>query len=220
MSLSLILPMLVGYLLGAIPTGLLLTRMAGRGDIRNVGSGNIGATNVLRTGSKALAAMTLAGDLLKGTLAVIIAPDLALLTAAWLGGGQVQVANPIALQDTIRTAMLAGAYGAFLGHLYPVWIGFVGGKGVATFIGILLGLYWPGALIFCAAWLLTAFIFRVSSLAALVASAGLPIALIALGRPELAIPLIPLVFLLFWKHRANIGRLMSGEEPKIGTRSK
>ena len=153
----------LGYLLGSIPFGLLLTRMAGGPDVRTIGSGNIGATNVLRTGNKGLAALTLACDMLKGTAAVLIA-------------------GYVAGQD----AALAAAAGAFLGHLFPVWLGFKGGKGVATYIGLLLGLYWPGALIFCAIWLAVAFTTRYSSLAALIASALTPPILWALHIPRAA----------------------------------
>ncbi len=141
----------LGYLLGSVPFGLIITLVAGGPDVRTVGSGNIGATNVLRTGRKDLAALTLAGDMLKGTAAVLI--------AAYVAG---------------EHAALAAALGAFLGHLFPVWLRFKGGKGVATYIGLLLGLYWPAALIFCALWLAVAFLFRYSSLAALIASALTP----------------------------------------------
>src|SRR6187431_2355206 len=143
----LIVAFLFGYLLGSIPFGMVLTKLAGTQDLRSIGSGNIGATNVLRTGHKGLAAATLIGDMLKGTIAVVI--------AGYYGGA--------------NAAMLA-ALGAFLGHLFPVWLGFNGGKGVATFIGVLLGLYWPAAVVFGAAWLLVALFTRYSSLSALVAS--------------------------------------------------
>ncbi|SCZ07915.1 glycerol-3-phosphate 1-O-acyltransferase PlsY [Microvirga guangxiensis] len=181
-----------GYLLGSIPFGVIFTRMAGLGDIRQVGSGNIGATNVLRTGRKGLAAATLIGDALKGTAAVLIA-------ARW--GDQF--------------ATLA-ALGAFLGHLYPVWLRFKGGKGVATFIGVLIGLNWMVALIFAAIWLGVAFASRYSSLSALVASATTPIAFWLLGQPAMAAMTIMLVALLWWKHSANISRLLDGTEGKIG----
>ncbi|HZW45998.1 MAG TPA: glycerol-3-phosphate 1-O-acyltransferase PlsY, partial [Microvirga sp.] len=171
-----------GYLLGSIPFGVIFTRMAGLGDIRKVGSGNIGATNVLRTGRKGLAAATLLGDALKGTAAVLIA-------ARW--GDQF--------------ATLA-ALGAFLGHLYPVWLKFKGGKGVATFIGILIGLNWIAALIFVAIWLGVAFASRYSSLSALIASAATPVALWLLGAPAMAAMTVILVALLWWKHSPNISR--------------
>ena len=181
-----------GYLLGSIPFGVIFTRMAGLGDIRKVGSGNIGATNVLRTGRKGLAAATLLGDALKGTAAVLIA-------ARW--GDQY--------------ATLA-ALGAFLGHLSPVWLKFKGGKGVATFIGILIGLNWIAALIFVAIWLGVAFASRYSSLSALVASAATPVALWLLGAPAMAAMTVILVALLWWKHSPNISRLLAGTEGKIG----
>jgi acyl phosphate:glycerol-3-phosphate acyltransferase len=181
-----------GYLLGSIPFGVIFTRIAGLGDIRNVGSGNIGATNVLRTGRKGLAAATLLGDALKGTAAVLIA-------ARW--GDQF--------------AILAGL-GAFLGHLFPVWLKFKGGKGVATFIGVLIGLQWIAALIFAAIWLGSAFTTRYSSLSALIASAATPVALWLLGEPEMAAMAVILVALLWWKHSANISRLLAGTEGKIG----
>jgi glycerol-3-phosphate acyltransferase PlsY len=183
----------LGYLLGSIPFGVLLTRLAGRGDIRQIGSGNIGATNVLRTGSKALAAATLAGDLLKGTAAAVIA-DL------WLG----------------RDYALVAGLGAFIGHLFPVWLRFRGGKGVATFAGILLGLFSPAALIFGAIWITIAIATRYSSLAALVASLATPFILYWFGlRPEAA--LFGLLALILWiTHRDNIRRLLSGTEGRIG----
>ncbi|KLK94800.1 glycerol-3-phosphate acyltransferase [Microvirga vignae] len=181
-----------GYLLGSIPFGVIFTRMAGLGDIRNVGSGNIGATNVLRTGRKGLAAATLLGDALKGTAAVLIA-------ARW--GDQF--------------AILA-ALGAFLGHLFPIWLKFKGGKGVATFIGVLIGLKWIAALIFAAIWLGSAFATRYSSLSALIASAATPVVLWLLGEPEMAAMVVILVALLWWKHSANISRLLAGTEGKIG----
>lgn len=185
----------LGYLLGSIPFGLLLTRAAGLGDVRNIGSGNIGATNVLRTGNKGLAAATLLLDGLKGTAAVLLADY-------WFG----QV-----------PAMLAGL-GAFLGHLYPVWLKFRGGKGVATYIGVLLGLSWQAALIFIAIWAQVAIVSRYSSLSALVASAVVPVAIALMGHLELAILAALMSLLIFWKHRANIKRLWSGEEPKIGAK--
>ncbi len=185
-----------GYLLGSIPFGLLLTRAAGGPDVRTIGSGNIGATNVLRTGRKGLAAATLLCDVLKGTAAVLIAAHYAGHEAALLAG-----------------------LGAFLGHLFPVWLKFKGGKGVATYIGVLLGLYWPGALIFCAIWLAVAAASRYSSLAALIASALTPIALWALGLPSVALLLLLLTLLLWLKHRGNISRLLEGTEGKIGAKS-
>jgi glycerol-3-phosphate acyltransferase PlsY len=184
--------LVVGYLLGSIPFGVIFTRMAGLGDIRNVGSGNIGATNVLRTGRKGLAAATLVGDALKGTAAVLLArywnPDL----------------------------MTIAALGAFIGHLFPVWLGFKGGKGVATFIGILIGLKPLAALAFVVIWLLVAFASRYSSLSALIASAATPVVLWLLDEPRMAGIAILLVSLLWWKHSENIKRLLAGTEGKIG----
>ena len=181
-----------GYLLGSIPFGLIFTRMAGLGDVRKIGSGNIGATNVLRTGRKGIAAATLLGDMLKGTAAVAIA-------ALW---------GP-------QFAIVAGL-GAFFGHLFPVWLGFKGGKGVATFIGVLLGLKPLAALIFALIWLGVAFSSRYSSLSALIASAATPIILWLLGEPGMAGLAIILAALLWWKHSQNISRLLAGTEGKIG----
>jgi glycerol-3-phosphate acyltransferase PlsY len=193
-SLHDLLALLIGYLLGSIPFGLLLTRLAGHGDVRHIGSGNIGATNVLRTGNKPLAALTLVLDVLKGTAAVLI--------AARFGPG----------------AAILGGLGAFLGHLFPVWLGFRGGKGVATYIGVLLGLYWPGAIAFCATWLLVAAVTRYSSLSALAASAVIPLLLFAIGKTEMALLFLVFTLLLFWRHADNIGRLRRGEEGRIGAR--
>jgi glycerol-3-phosphate acyltransferase PlsY len=183
----------VGYLLGSIPFGLLLTRAAGAPDIRAIGSGNIGATNVLRTGRKGLAATTLLCDAFKGTAAV-------LLTAHFVGAD----------------AALVAGLGAFLGHLFPVWLKFKGGKGVAVYIGLLIGLAWPGALIFIGIWLAVAAISRYSSLAALIASAVTPLALWFLDQPSAAALFLLLSALLWIMHRANIGRLLNGTEGKIG----
>jgi glycerol-3-phosphate acyltransferase PlsY len=182
-----------GYLCGSIPFGVVLTRFAGAPDVRSIGSGNIGATNVLRTGRKALAAATLLGDTLKGTLAVLIA-------GYFLG----------------RDAALCAALGAFLGHLFPVWLGFKGGKGVATYIGVLLGLAWPAALFFGAVWLAVAALSRYSSLAALLASLLAPFFLWWWGLRLEAELFVPLTILLWIMHRANIARLASGSESKIG----
>ena len=195
-ELALPLAFVIGYLLGSIPFGLVLTKLAGTPDLRSIGSGNIGATNVLRTGRKGLAAATLVLDALKGTAAVII--------AGRIGGAD--------------AAMLAGL-GAFLGHLFPVWLKFRGGKGVAVYIGILLGLFWPGAVLFCAIWLATAFLTRYSSLSALVASVVAPLFLLLLGHSALAALFAVLTLLLFYMHRANIQRLQAGTEGKIGQRS-
>ena len=185
-----------GYLLGSIPFGLLLTRAAGGPDIRAIGSGNIGATNVLRTGNKALAAATLICDMLKGTVAALVAgrygPD----------------------------AALAAALGAFLGHLFPVWLSFKGGKGVATYIGLLIGLDWQAALLFCVFWAAVAVATRYSSLAALVASALTPLCIWYLGRSSIAALFLLLTVLLWIMHRANIGRLLNGSEGKIGGKAR
>jgi glycerol-3-phosphate acyltransferase PlsY len=190
------LALLVGYLFGSIPFGLVLTKLAGTPDLRSIGSGNIGATNVLRTGRKGLAAATLILDALKGTAAVII--------AGYLGGPD--------------AAMLAGL-GAFLGHLFPIWLKFRGGKGVAVYIGILLGLIWPAAILFCLIWLGMAFAFRYSSLAALTASLVTPIVLWLFGHAALAALFAVLTLLLFYMHRENIKRLQGGTEGKIGQKA-
>lgn len=181
-----------GYLIGSIPFGLLLTRFAGHGDVRSIGSGNIGATNVLRTGNKPLAALTLAADLLKGTAAVLLG-----------------------LHYGPDTGIIAGL-GAFLGHLYPIWLGFRGGKGVATYIGVLLGLFWKGALAFCVIWLAVAGLSRISSLAALVASAATPFILAWFDQWQAAELFALMTLLVFIRHRANLMRLVRGEESKIG----
>jgi glycerol-3-phosphate acyltransferase PlsY len=188
--------LILGYLLGSIPFGLVLTKLAGTEDLRSIGSGNIGATNVLRTGRKGLAAATLLGDALKGTLAVII--------AGYFGGPD--------------AAMLA-ALGAFLGHLFPVWLKFRGGKGVAVYIGILIGLFWPAAIVFCVIWLTTAIVTRYSSVSALVASVVTPIFLWWFGHLALASLFAVLTLLLFYMHRENIRRLQAGTEGKIGAKT-
>ena len=185
--------LIVGYLLGSIPFGLILTRAAGTQDLRSIGSGSIGTTNVLRTGRKDLAAATLIGDMLKGTIAVII--------SGYFGGPE--------------AAMLA-ALGAFLGHLFPVWLKFRGGKGVAVYIGVLLGLLWPAALVFCLIWIVVALLTRYSSLSALIASLVTPILLWWLGQLALAVLFAVLTLLLFYAHRENIKRLLAGTEGKIG----
>jgi glycerol-3-phosphate acyltransferase PlsY len=186
--------LVLGYLLGSIPFGLLLTRWAGTQDLRGIGSGNIGATNVLRTGRRDLAAATLIFDALKGTAAVLIA---------------LAVFGPL--------ASLIAAIGAFLGHVFPVWLHFKGGKGVATFLGCLIGVAWPAALVFAAVWLIVALVTRYSSAAALTASVIAPIALyVVVGRPQAALIFALLAALLWFMHRANIERLLSGAETKIG----
>ena len=219
-SLPILLSLAVGYLLGSIPFGLLLTRFAGLGDIRQVGSGNIGATNVLRTGHKGLAAATLALDALKGTVAVHVATLIGLYVSmselrALTSAGGSGVAGMGALKSLSLYAM-AGGFGAFLGHLHPLWLGFKGGKGVATYIGVLLGLFWQAALGFCVIWLLVAYATRYSSLAALLSSLMAPLVVWAMGAADVAVLLVPLSALLIYKHRGNIERLLSGKEPKIG----
>ncbi len=185
-----------GYLLGSIPFGVVLTKLTGGPDLRAVGSGNIGATNVLRTGSKALAAATLIGDMLKGTVAVLVAQQFGL--GAAIAGG------------------LAAGLGAFLGHLFPVWLGFKGGKGVATYIGVLLALVWQAALAFGVIWIAVAAATRYSSLSGLVASAAMPALLWFMGYPAEAALFLILTTLIWFMHRANIARLLNGTERKIG----
>lgn len=187
--------LVAGYFCGTIPFGLLLARAFGHGDIRRIGSGNIGATNVLRTGNKPLAALTLLGDILKGTLPVLIGRHF---------GGEL--------------AAMAGGAGAFLGHLFPVWLSFRGGKGVATYIGILLGLAPVGVLVFALAWLGMAFAFRYSSLAALAATLLVPIAYIVLGMPHAAAFAAILTLIVWIKHKPNIQRLLAGTEGRIGAK--
>jgi glycerol-3-phosphate acyltransferase PlsY len=191
----LLLAAIFGYLMGSVPYGLLLTKAAGLGDIRAIGSGNIGATNVLRTGKKGLAAATLLLDGLKGTVAVLVAQRFG-----------------------AEAGLVAGA-AAFLGHLFPVWLKFAGGKGVATFIGLLLALAWPAALAFAVLWLATAKITKYSSLSALVASAATPVVLALLGDRSEALVFAFLAALLWWKHRANIARLRAGTEGRIGAKA-
>lgn len=182
----------LGYLLGSIPFGIVMARLFGLGDLRKIGSGNIGATNVLRTGNKPAAFLTMVLDAGKGGIAVLL--------ARWL-----------VAEDA---AQVAGA-AAFLGHLFPVWLGFKGGKGVATYLGTLLVLFWPAGLAACALWLLTAGLTRISSLSALVAAALTPVAATVLGRPDLSALTILLGALIFVRHDANIRRLLRGEEPRI-----
>jgi glycerol-3-phosphate acyltransferase PlsY len=188
---------LFGYLCGSVPFGILLTRLAGAPDLRSVGSGNIGATNVLRTGRKGLAAATLIGDILKGAVAV-------LLTGYLLG----------------RNFALAAAIGAFLGHLFPVWLRFRGGKGVATYLGLLLGLVWPAAIVFGVIWIAVAAVSRYSSVAALAASAATPVFLWWTAGARVAIVFALLSLLLWIMHRANIARLLNGRESKISLGAK
>jgi glycerol-3-phosphate acyltransferase PlsY len=186
--------LLFGYLLGSIPFGLLLTRMAGLGDVRKIGSGNIGATNVLRTGNKGLAAATLLLDALKGTAAVLLSAGVA-----------------------VEYGVVAG-FGAFLGHIFPVWLGFKGGKGVATYLGVLFALSWQAGLVFAAVWLAVAAASRYSSLSALVAAVVVPAFLWWQGLGDYAFVLALMSVLIFVKHRANIGRLLAGTESRIGAK--
>ncbi len=189
--------LVLGYLLGSIPFGQLITRIAGLGDVRKIGSGNIGATNVLRTGNKWAAAATLLCDAGKGTAAVLI--------GYFLGG---------------EWAAACGALAAFLGHLYPVWLDFKGGKGVATFLGVTLALSWPVGLMTCLTWLGAALLWRISSLAALIAVAATPIYLVFWQHYLFAALLLLLAVLIFITHRENIGRLLKGNEPRIGRSTK
>ena len=193
-TVPLIICVVMGYLLGSIPFGLILTRMAGLGDIRAVGSGNIGATNVLRTGNRKLAAATLLLDAFKGTAAVLLAN---------------------ALYGPPAAGIIAGVF-AFLGHLFPVWLGFKGGKGVATYLGVLLGLFPLMVLVFAAIWLTMAKLSRYSSLSALTATLAIPVISLILGRPEMALAMAVLTIITWWKHKPNIERLILGTESKIG----
>ena len=187
---------ILGYVLGSVPFGLLLTKAAGLGDVRNIGSGNIGATNVLRTGNKPIAIATLFSDVLKGTIPVLVAAHFYDFNASLVAG-----------------------FAAMAGHIFPIWLGFKGGKGVATLIGVLFGLHWPIALIFLGVWLTFAFAFRFSSLAALASSMLLPIWALLLGHLELALPLALLAIVIWITHRANISRLMNKTESKISLSS-
>ncbi len=190
----------IGYLCGSIPFGLLITRAAGLGDVRAIGSGNIGATNVLRTGNRLLAALTLLADALKGALPVLV--------MVWLAARYGWSVLPA----------LAAGLGAFLGHLYPVWIGFKGGKGVATYLGVLIALSWQGAVAFAVVWLGMALVFRFSSLAALTAAVVVPLVLLRLGMVPAATLFAAMSVVVFIKHRANISRLLSGTESRIGSK--
>ena len=187
-----ILALVVGYLLGSIPFGLLLTRWTGKGDIREIGSGNIGATNVLRTGSKGLAATTLILDALKGAAAVLIAQRL------W------------------PDAVCFAAAGALIGHLYPAWLRFKGGKGVATMLGILAPLFWQAALVYALLWVGLLLILRISSVAGMTAAASAPVTAAVMGEEAMFPMLMGFALLVIWKHRENIRRLAGGEEPRVG----
>ncbi len=186
----------LGYLLGSVPFGIVITRALGLGDLRKIGSGNIGATNVLRTGHKGAALATLLLDSGKGAIAVLL--------ARWLGGE--------------TAAVMAGA-GALLGHCFPVWLGFRGGKGVATFLGTLIALYWPLGLAACAIWLLVALVTRISSLSALVAVGTSPLVALLMGKGQIAAAALFMAALIFWRHKENISRLLAGTEPKIGRKT-
>jgi acyl phosphate:glycerol-3-phosphate acyltransferase len=190
--LAIVLALIGGYALGSIPFGLVLTRLAGTGDIRAIGSGNIGATNVLRTGRKDLAAATLILDALKGTFAVLIAWHFGLYPA------------------------MAAASGALLGHMFPVWLGFRGGKAVATFVGCMIGLYWPAAVAFAIVWIAVAFITRYSSVAGLAGALASVLAIAVFASIELAILALVMTLIIFWRHRENIARLRAGTETRIG----
>ena len=195
MRTELLLALALGYLLGSIPFGLVLTRLAGKGDVRDIGSGNIGATNVLRTGSKLLAALTLILDCLKATAAILIAGRL------WPG-----------------TENFAAA-GALVGHLYPVWLKFKGGKGVATLLGILIPLLPVGAAIYAAVWIGLLLLVRLSSVAGMVAALSAPVSAAILGEQLLLPMLLAFALLVVWKHKANIARLKAGTEPKVGKKT-
>ena len=195
MSREMLFALALGYLLGSIPFGLVLTRLAGKGDVRKIGSGNIGATNVLRTGSRWLAVLTLVLDCLKATVAIVLAQLL-----FGIGTG------------------IAAAAGALVGHLYPVWLGFRGGKGVATFLGILIALLWPAALVYAAVWIVLLAMLRISSLAGMTAAVTAPVVAFALHSPYVPI-LLGFALLVLWKHRENILRLSKGAEPRIGSKT-
>lgn len=186
----------IGYVLGSIPSGLILARLMGLGNLREIGSGNIGTTNVLRTGNKTAAALTLLFDAAKGAVPVLLA-------------------RHVAGEDAAQLAALA----AMLGHCFPVWLGFKGGKGVATFLGVMLALYWPAGLICCALWLAGALITRMSSMGALCAAAGSTFAVIATGNGPMLLLCVALTLLIFWRHRENIKRIRAGTEPKIGQKT-
>lgn len=190
----------LGYLLGSIPFGLILTQITGGGDLRKIGSGNIGATNVLRTGNKGIAALTLLLDILKGYLAVVLAVHFFSSSGIWGIGA------------------LAAA-GAFFGHLYPVWLKFNGGKGVATYAGIMFGLFWEGGIAYAAAWIGGLILFRISSVAGLMAAISAPVAALYFGYTQLVPMLMACSLIVFWKHRENIERLIAGEEPRVGSKN-
>lgn len=191
---AVLLSAVLGYLMGSVPFGVILTKLAGAGDLRSIGSGNIGATNVLRTGRKGLAAATLIGDALKGTLAVLV------------------------LARFGEVGALTAALFAVIGHMFPVWLGFKGGKGVATYLGVLIGVAWPVAVGFALVWIAVAAALRFSSLAALTATLLTPVAFAVMGEWPQAVIFAVLTALVWWRHSANIGRLMAGSESKIGSK--
>lgn len=197
--------MAIGYLLGSIPFGLVLTALTGGGDLRKIGSGNIGATNVLRTGRKGLAAATVILDGGKGAVAVYVGERL-LPGQSGLTGG-------------LMGAVLAGVM-AFVGHCYPIWLKFKGGKGVATMLGVSLALHWPIGLVFAAVWLGALALSRISSVGGISAAISAPIAALVLGQPTLLKPLAAMAAILIWKHRPNIQRLLKGQEPRVGSSKK
>jgi glycerol-3-phosphate acyltransferase PlsY len=211
-----------GYLLGSIPFGLILTRAAGLGDVRKIGSGNIGATNVLRTGNKALAAATLVLDALKATIAVLVVHGLIQgaggFKMPYVPGVAMDVTQSAAAWRAFSISALAGA-AAVVGHIFPVWLGFKGGKGVATVIGALLGIYWPLAVFFCGSWLILAVAFRYSSAAALGAGVVTAVYPFLFGEVALGALTLAMVALMIAKHAPNIRRLIAGEEPKIGAKT-
>ena len=196
MTTEMLLALVLGYLLGSIPFGLIVTRLGGKGDVREIGSGNIGATNVLRTGSKGLAALTLILDCLKATAAILLAQQ-------WLG----EATGPFA------------AAGAMLGHLYPVWLKFAGGKGVATLLGVLIAILPIAAAVYAAVWVLALLTIRISSVAGMAAAVSAPLTAAALSNDDIFPMLLGFALLVLWKHRANLVRLKAGTEPRIGSRS-
>ena len=200
--------MVIGYILGSIPFGLVLTALTGGGDLRKIGSGNIGATNVLRTGNKALAAVTLILDGAKGAAAVY--------AGAYILAG---TAGSAFAEDLLlaKTGAVLGGVAAFIGHCYPVWLKFRGGKGVATMLGVSLALYWPVGLVFAIVWLAALAISRISSVSGMSAAISAPIAAVLLGYQDLLQPLAALAAILLWKHRPNITRLAKGQEPRVGS---
>ena len=197
MTTELLLALALGYLLGSIPFGLVLTRLAGKGDVRDIGSGNIGATNVLRTGSKPLAAATLVLDCLKATAAILLARQL------WPGSENFAAA------------------GALVGHLYPVWLRFKGGKGVATLLGVLIGLqFWWGAAIYALVWVGLLLLIRISSVAGMIAAVSAPVSAAIFGQRLFFPMFLGFALLVIWKHKENIVRLRAGTEPKVGSKAK